>query len=155
MQYHVETRHQARLPYVAMRTTVPMAEIGPAMGEQFGRLYGWLGAHRVTPVDAPWARYLSVGTDEVEMEIAAPVAEEVAGDGTAISGVLPECEVATTMHVGPYDRLPEAYVAVAAWLREQGAEPSGAMWEVYLDGPDSQPDPSRWRTLVCYPYMHS
>lgn len=153
MEYHVEPRHQARLPYVAVRTTTPMAAIGTSMGEQFGRLFGWLEANGVTPVAAPWARYLSVGPDEVEYEVAVPVAAEVIVAAGAIAGVLPACQVATTLHVGPYDRLVDAYAAVSAWLHAQGAQVSGAMWEVYLNGPDSEPDPGRWRTLVCFPYM--
>lgn len=153
MEYQVETHHQQRQPYVAVRTTTPMAAIGTSMGELFGRLYGWLGAHHETATGAPWARYLSVGPDEVEVEVAAPVRTEAVGDGGVSSGVLPACEVATTLHVGPYDHLEDAYAAVSTWLQAHGRQPSGAMWEVYLNGPDTEPDPGRWKTLVCYPYM--
>jgi hypothetical protein len=151
MAYQVSSHTQARQPYVAVRDTVAMARIGEAMGPLFERLYGWLGAQGVSPVGAPWARYLMVGSDELELEIGAPVAEAPAvGDGL-IAGVLPACEVATTLHMGPYDRLPEAYAAVNAWLEAEGWQIAGAMWEIYENGPDSEPDPGRWRTTVVFP----
>lgn len=152
MEYTVESRHQERQPYVAVRVTVPMAEIGASMGPQFERLYGWLGRHGVAPAGEPWTRYLAVGADEVEYEIGAPVAAPVEATAEVIAGVMPACEVASTIHTGPYDHLVDAYAAVDAWLRDHGAQASGAMWEVYLTSPDSEPDPSRWRTLVCYPF---
>ena len=146
----VETRSQPRQPYVAVRATMPMDRIGAAMGPLFGRLFGWLGSHATAPAGEPWTRYLSVGTEEVELELGAPVGREMAGDGDVVAGVLPAMEVATTLHVGPYDRLPEAYAAVDGWLREQGLQVSGAMWEQYLDGPDAPPE--RTRTRVCFPF---
>jgi effector-binding domain-containing protein len=154
MTYSVEARVQERRPYVAVRTTVPMDGIGAAMGPLFERLYGWLGAAGVAPAGMPWTRYLSVGREEVELEVAAPVGADhpPVTDGL-IEGVLPAGEVATTLHVGPYDALPAAYAAIHAWLGAQGLGPSGAMWEVYENGPDSEPDPGRWRTLVCFPFV--
>jgi effector-binding domain-containing protein len=151
MEYQVSMVPQPRQPYVAVRATVPMAGIGEAMGPLFERLYGWLGAHTVSPVGPPFTRYLEVGSDEVELEIAAPVGEVPAVDATVTAGVLPAGEVATTLHVGPYDRLPDAYAAVNGWLAKAGWQISGAMWETYENGPDSEPDPARWRTVVSFP----
>jgi effector-binding domain-containing protein len=157
MGYTIETRHQGRQPYVAVRATVRMAEIGAVMGTLFGRLYGWLGAAGITPAGPPWTRYLSVGADEVELEVAAPLtaapfAVSPAADRDLVTGILPACEVASTIHVGTYDGLTAAYAAVTAWLHEHGALVSGAMWEAYLSDPQTEPDPARWQTLVCYPY---
>ncbi len=153
MRYQVEARTQGRQPYVAVRRTIPMDGIGAAMGPMFEQLYGWLGGSGVTPAGMPWTRYLSVGSSEVELEVGTPVAEDHPRVGPGfIEGVLPAGEVAVTLHVGPYDQLPEAYTAIHAWLGSRGLGPSGAMWEVYENGPDSEPDPARWRTLVCFPF---
>jgi effector-binding domain-containing protein len=139
MTYSVEARAQARQPYVAVRTTVPIDEIGAAMGPLFEQLYGWLGTAGIVPLGMPWTRYLSVGTDEVELEVAAPVgAGHPPVAGGMVEGVIPAGEVAVTLHVGPYDQLPGAYAAIHAWLGAQGLAPSGAMWEVYENGPDTR-----------------
>ena len=151
MEYQVGSHAQPRQPYVAVRDTVAMARIGEAMGPLFERLYGWLGEHGVAPSGPPWARYLMVGTDELELEIAAPVAQAPGAEGGIVVGVLPACQVATTLHIGPYDQLPGAYAAVNAWLAAEGWQIAGAMWEIYENGPDSEPDPGRWRTTVAFP----
>jgi effector-binding domain-containing protein len=151
MGYTIEQRHQERQPYAAIRTTVPMSGIGATMGTLYGELYTWLGRKGIQPTGEPWSRYLEVGPDEVEMEVAAPVAVEPASEGRVIGGVLPACDVAATVHEGPYDRLGEAYAALAVWIAEHGQQITGAMWEVYLTDPQREPDPAKWRTLVCDP----
>jgi effector-binding domain-containing protein len=151
VRYTIEQRHQERQPYVAIRTTVPMAGIGMSMGPLYGELFGWLARKGIQPTGEPWSRYLEVGPDEVELEVAAPVPVETESDGRVIAGVLPACDLATTVHVGPYDRLGEAYAALGTWIAENGQQITGAMWEVYLTDPQQEPDPARWRTLVCDP----
>ncbi len=44
---------------------------------------------------------------------------------------------ATTLHVGPYERLPLAYTALLEHAREQGHEPVGPVVETYLTDPAS------------------
>jgi effector-binding domain-containing protein len=151
MDYTIEQRHQDRQPYAAIRTTVPMGRIGEAMGPLYGELYGWLGQKGIQPTGEPWSRYLEVGPEEVEMEVAAPVAAEFPGEGRVIGGVLPACDVVATVHEGPYERIGEAYAALGAWIAEHGRQITGAMWEVYLTDHQQEPDPAKWRTLVCDP----
>lgn len=151
MSYAIEVEQQPRQSYVAVRTTVPMAEIGQHMGTLFEQLFGWLGMHNVTSVGPPWARYLGVGPEEVEFEVGVPVAGPVEASGPVIAGVRPATSVAKTLHVGPYDGIEAAYTAVMAWLKEQGKLVTGAMWEVYESDPEQEPDPEKWRTWVYFP----
>ena len=153
MGYTIEQRHNERQPYAAIRTTTPMSGIGAAMGPLYGELFGWLARKGVRATGEPWTRYLHVGPDEVELEIAAPVADEVKSEGRIIGGVMPACDVATTIHDGPYDRLGDAYEALAAWVAEHHAQVTGAMWEVYLTDPNREPDPAKYRTRVFDPIL--
>ena len=59
----------------------------------------------------------------------------------------PAGEVATTAHIGPYDRLGEAHDAVQAWCAEHDKALSPTSWEVYGDHDD---DPAKLRTDVFY-----
>lgn len=149
MTYEIESVQQPRQPYVAVRATVRLDAIGEAMGPLRGRLFGWLGSHGIEAAGAPWTRYLDVGVTEVELEVAAPVRETMTAEGPVIAGVVPGGSVVRTLHVGPYERLPEAYEAVNAWMAEHHVQPAGAMWEVHLDGPEVAPD--RSRTIVVLP----
>ena len=53
--------------------------------------------------------------------------------------------VATPLHVGPYDRLSEALVAIQAWCAENGYAPAGVDRDVYGDWND---DPAKLETRV-------
>ena len=61
--------------------------------------------------------------------------------------VTPDGLAATTEHIGPLERLPEAHAAVRAWCRTNGWEMAGTSWEVY--GRWSG-DPNQWHTAVYY-----
>lgn len=151
MEYTVTSERQQRQPYAAIRTTIRLDGIGAAMGPILGELFGWLARKGITPVGPPWSRYLAVGPVECELELGAPIASEVAGEGRILVGALPECDVARTLHVGPYEQLMGAYQAIGDWMAKNAAVPAGAMWEVYLTDPEHQPDPATWQTAVYYP----
>jgi effector-binding domain-containing protein len=151
MSYTIEVEQQPRQPYVAVRTTVRLADIGQHMGILFGQLFSWLETNSVTPVGPPSARYLAVGPEEVEFEVGVPVAAPVEASGPVIAGIRPATTVAKALHVGPYDGIEAAYTAVMEWLGQNGKLVTGAMWEVYETDPEREPDPAKWRTWVYFP----
>lgn len=59
---------------------------------------------------------------------------------------IPGGEVAHTLHIGPYQQLPQAHDAVRQWCRENGHELNGLCWEIY----SHHQDPARQETQVCY-----
>jgi len=59
----------------------------------------------------------------------------------------PAGEVATTVHIGGYDRLSEAHNAIHAWAEAHQRAFAGRSWEIYGDWSD---DPSRLETTVAY-----
>ncbi len=151
MEYHVESVSVPWQLYVALRTTTRMDAISDVMGPLIGELFGWLGQRGIEPRGGPAVRYLFVGGEECEMEVFAPVAEEVAGEGRIYGGVRPAGEIARTLHVGPYDAMVGAYSAIALWMAANGFVPCGAWWEEYLTDPMAEPDPAKWETLVVAP----
>ncbi|MBC7291395.1 MAG: GyrI-like domain-containing protein [Actinotalea sp.] len=66
---------------------------------------------------------------------------------------LPEGRAVVTTHVGPYDTMEATYGELSRWLSDAGLRPRDVMWEEYLDGPDTEPDPSRWRTRIVQPVV--
>ena len=59
--------------------------------------------------------------------------------------------MAATLHVGAYDKLPEAHGAIQQWVEEQGLKTAGAPWESYVTDPGEEPDPKDWKTEVFWP----
>jgi effector-binding domain-containing protein len=136
------------------RAELAVPEIGAWFGPTLGRIAGWLAAREVAIVGPPFARYHRVdgSPERFEVEAGFPVATEVAGDGDIAPSSLPGGTHASTVHVGPYERLGEAYEALERWVAEHGGEPAGDPWEIYESDPNEQPDPATWRTVVIQPY---
>ena len=64
-----------------------------------------------------------------------------------VSTETPAGEVATTLHVGPYDQLAAAHDAIRAWRAANDRSFAGHSWEIYGDWSD---DPTRLETRVLY-----
>jgi effector-binding domain-containing protein len=59
----------------------------------------------------------------------------------------PAGEVASTVHIGPYDRLGDAHRAIHAWCSANNRTIGPASWEIYGDWTD---DPARLETTIKY-----
>ena len=68
---------------------------------------------------------------------------------------LPEVEVATTTHVGPYEELDRAYDALGRGAAAHGrrVDDTGPMWEEYWSSPETPP--AETRTVVFRPLVPS
>ena len=102
----------------------------------------WAGGHNVFVYHHPsQAGGLMVG--EFGVEVTGTF--ETAGDVHATA--TPGGEAAVAVHRGPYDRMNEAYDAIAAWMRENGRESAGVSWEIYGD---ATPDPADTETTIVF-----
>jgi effector-binding domain-containing protein len=95
----------------------------------------------------PYARYRFEKDGTVDVEAGFPVSGAMTRSGDVGPGTLPGGHVLTTLHVGGYNELGDAYDALETHLIANGYEPVGAAWECYLDGPEV-PEP---RTKVYQP----
>jgi effector-binding domain-containing protein len=68
-------------------------------------------------------------------------------EGEVAPAEAPAGEVATAVHVGPYDQLRRTHDAIHAWRAATGRNFAGTSWEIYGDWSD---DPSKLQTTVCY-----
>ena len=59
----------------------------------------------------------------------------------------PSGEVATTLHVGPYEQLHAAHEALNAWCASHNRKIGSASWEIYGDWNN---DPARLETTIKY-----
>jgi AraC family transcriptional regulator len=118
----------------------PYAQVGQA----FGRLYGWIGQHGLSPAGPPAAAYLTdpavVPQAQAAFEAWVPVGGEASPRAPDESGVGVKLVfatlAATAVHTGPYDTVGRTYEPLLRWLGEQGYEPAGPAMEVYLSDPE-------------------
>lgn len=147
----IEIRTVEPQPVLFIHTTTTARHVAKTFAEllpEVGRHMQEVGAARAT---APYGRFYQYEPDRVEMDAGIGVAEPAAGGGRVEAGELPGGEVAVATHVGPYTTLGKTHEAIRRRLQEEGWEPSGAPWEVYVTDPGEEPDSNKWRTDVIYP----
>jgi effector-binding domain-containing protein len=150
--YDIHAVEASPQPTAAIRATLAVPEIGAWYGPTLGRVAAWLGQHGIPIVGPPYARYHRVGDERFEVEAGFPVGAAVDGDEEVVASSLPGGRHATTVHIGPYEKLSAAYEALGTWVVDQGGVATGDPWEVYETDPTAQPDPATWRTQVLLPF---
>ena len=82
-----------------------------------------------------------------------PVAAPVAAAGRVKPGQLPAATVARAVYRGPYEGLGRRLGRVRRLDRGPGPQPGPDLWECYVAGPESSPDPAEWRTELNRPLV--
>jgi effector-binding domain-containing protein len=151
---------RAEQPYIALRKRVTMAELD-GLGERFGDVFAWLGAHGLIPAGAPFFKYNVIDMmRELEIDVGVPVATVVDGDGEFVSGVVPAGKFAVLTHVGSPAELEGVTGTLLDWAGAQGLRwdkspgDTGDRWagrlEIYLTDPGQEPDKRKWQTQLAF-----
>jgi hypothetical protein len=141
------------LTTAVVRLTVPRERIAHVMAPAILEVMGTVAAQRVGVAGAWFVRYLRMEGTLLEFEAGVPVAAPVAPAGRVTPGTLPAVRVARAEYRGAYEGLPTAWAALAAWAAAHGHVLAPGIWERYVVGPESGPDPSAWRTELNHPLV--
>jgi effector-binding domain-containing protein len=151
MPYQVEIRKIPEQHVMSIRTQCHVAELGAILSEILPEVWRYIRNNGGTPAGPPFTRYHGFSEDRVDIEGGLPVASPLPGEGRIIAGVLPGGSVATTVHMGPYDRLPHAHDALHEWIEANKKVSAGSQWEVYWTDPGLEPNPEKWKTELVWP----
>jgi effector-binding domain-containing protein len=94
--------------------------------------------------------YHNMDMNNLDVEIGFPVTQASGGSGRVKPGKLPGGKAAVTLHVGPYDKIGEAYDRLTAFVKEQGLKPLEVCYEFYLNDPVETP-PEELKTEIYFP----
>ena len=137
-----------------IRLTIPREEIRRVMGPGIGEVMAAVAAQGIAPAGPWFTHHLRMDPDTFDFEIGVPVTAAVAAAGRVKPGHLPATKVARTVYHGPYDGpegLGAAWGEFDAWIAATGHTPGPDLWECYVAGPESDPDPATWRTELNRP----
>ncbi|MBX7198048.1 MAG: GyrI-like domain-containing protein [Rhodospirillaceae bacterium] len=126
--------------------TVPASEIMKVMGAGIGEVREKVAAQGLKVSGAWFTHHFKVPDSTFDFEVGVVVPAEVKPAGRVKPGTLPAGKVAHAVYHGPYEKLGSAWGEFMKWIEAQGHTPKGDLWEVYVTGPDSNPDPKTWRT---------
>jgi effector-binding domain-containing protein len=144
------TRTAAQLTAI-IRLTIPREEIRNVMGPGIGELMAAIAAQGIAPAGPWFTHHLRMDPSTFDFEIGVPVTAPVVVAGRVNPGQLPAAKVARTVFHGPYESLPAAWGEFNAWIADHAHTPGPDLWECYVAGPESNPDPTTWRTELNRP----
>lgn len=124
------------------------AELPRVMGPAFPELLQAVAAQDVAPAGPVFSHFLKMTPELFEFEIGVPVASDIEPAGRVRPGQLPAATVVQTVYQGPYEGLPGAWGQFDRLVDEAGHQKLGELWEEYIYGPESSPDPATWRTRL-------
>jgi effector-binding domain-containing protein len=131
--------------------TIPRVEIQNVMGPGIGELMATVTAQGVGPAGPWFTHHLRMDPETFDFEIGVPVTAAVVAAGRVKPGILPAATVARTVYHGPYEGLGAAWTEFDTWIRAEGHTTAPDLWECYVAGPESSPDPATWRTELNRP----
>ena len=133
--------------------TVPREEIGNVMGPGISEVRAAIAAQGIEPAGPWFTRHLRMDPDTFDFEICVPVTTPVVATGRVKPGQLRAATVARTVYHGPYEGLGAAWGEFMEWIAAEGLTPAPDLWERYVAGPESNPDPATWRTELNRPVI--
>ncbi len=131
--------------------TIPRDQIQSVMGPGIGELMATIAAQGITPTGPWFSHHLKMAPDTWDFEISVPVSAPVVAAGRVKPSQWPAMKVARTVYHGPYEGLADAWGEFLDWITADGHTPAPDLYECYVAGPESSPDPANWRTEFTKP----
>jgi effector-binding domain-containing protein len=131
--------------------TIPRREIQTVMGPAYGELMAAVAAQGIATAGPWFSHHLRMVPDIFDFEVGVPVKSPISAAGRVTPGRLPAVKVARTVYHGGYEGLGTAWGEFEAWIAAAGHTAAPELWECYVKGPESGPDPAGWRTELNRP----
>jgi effector-binding domain-containing protein len=134
-----------------IRLTIPKEEIRKVMEPAMNEVMSTLAAQNITVAGPMFSHHFRMDPAVFDFEVGVPITKPVSPSGRVMMSQLPSAKVARTVYRGPYEGLGPAWEEFMAWIAAEGHEPGPDLWEIYMSGPESDPDPTTYRTELNRP----
>lgn len=132
---------------------IPKERIREVMGPGLSEVLAALSSQGIKAAGPWFTHHHRMQPDTFDFEIGVPVVHAISPAGRVLPGELPAATVARTVFHGDYEGLGDAWQQFDAWIERQARRPRPDLWEVYLVGPEAEPDPANWRTELSHPIL--
>jgi effector-binding domain-containing protein len=133
--------------------TVPRAEISHVMGPAIAEVMAAIAAQGADLVGPCFTYHMKRPSDQFDFEVGFPVNKPLMPAGRVKTGKIPAAKIVRTTYRGGYEGLSAAWGEFCNWIETKGLNPQDSLWECYLSGPESNPDPATWRTELNRPLI--
>ena len=138
-------------PVLYIRDSAEVNRIGLKMTEMYGELMKYMSDKKIEMAGPPYAAYYT--WDPLKpyvFEAGIPVKTPVAGSGRIEAGEIASGKVLSAPFYGSYDKLGDIHIAIQKYLELKKMGYTGVPWEVYVTDPSTEPDTTKWLTLINY-----
>jgi effector-binding domain-containing protein len=149
----VEIKELASRPLIGIRGSVSKSEIGDFIPNTFAKVGPYFQENGMSMTGPPVAIYYGEHGNKMDMAAGAPVTEVTITTEEITVLELPGGKVATAIYEGPYEGIPAAWEQFAEEIMGQGLTTAEPYWEEYLTSPETEPDSSKWQTLMVQPIV--
>jgi effector-binding domain-containing protein len=154
----IEHRRMAAASAAAVSAVIDVQEATGWYQGALGELHALLAAQKITPTGPGGAIYANdlFTHERGQATVFVPCDQTVRATGRVNALVIPEVELALTVHNGPHDsELDRAYGALATYVTDHALAIEGPIREYYLAGPHETRDENQWRTEIGWPIFHT
>jgi AraC family transcriptional regulator len=164
MSYTVMKTQLAPQPVIVGRRRVKRSDIAATIGQILPHIFQFAQQRGIALSGHPFTRYVEVGPGLITMEPGMRITNSdqdplkidpswivPTGEAEVRSDTLPGGPAAVTLHIGPYDKLADAYAAIEQWMEDNAIAAAGPPWESYVTDPAEYPNPADWKTEVFWP----
>jgi effector-binding domain-containing protein len=149
MSYQCQLIDRPAQPVASIRTRTKVENLSQVLGQAYGAIAQYLGQTGLHPTGEPFTAYYNMDMQDLDIEVGYPVSGKFTGKDAIQPGEIPAGKAVTCLHVGPYDKMKEAYETMDEWMKANRVEPSGVCYEFYLNDPQQTP-PEALQTRIMF-----
>jgi effector-binding domain-containing protein len=140
MDQKFEIIETAAQPVLSVRKTTSVAQLPQELGAAYHSIITYLGELGQQPADAAFACYYNMDMENLDVEMGFPVAATVPEQGQIKASEIPAGKKATALYAGPYQEMGPTYEALTQWIKDNGHQPTGVVYELYYNSPMEVPE---------------
>jgi effector-binding domain-containing protein len=134
-----------------IRMKIPREEMMHLFGPAIEELVKELAAQGLAPQGSAFAHHFKMTPGIFDFEVGFVIGKPVQAAGRVQPGHWPAQKVARTSLHGSYEELPNAWGEFTAWMESHHLAQADDLWEHYVTGPHSSPNPADWCTDLYRP----
>ena len=154
----IEHRRMPATPAAAVSEVIDVKDASGWYQGALGELHALLAAQKITPTGSGGAIYANdlFTHERGQATVFVPCDQTVRATGRVSALMIPEVELALTIHTGPHNReIDRAYGSLATHVTDHALAIEGPIREYYLIGRHETNNENQWRTEIGWPIFHT
>jgi effector-binding domain-containing protein len=154
----IEHRRMLATPAAAVTAVIDITEATGWYQGALGELHALLAAQKITPSGHGGAIYANdlFTHERGQATVFVPCEQTLRPTGRVSALVIPEVELALTIHSGPHTgEIDRAYGTLATYVTDHALAIEGPIREYYIIGSHETNDENQWLTEIGWPIFHT